>query len=143
MLTDPPYGAEYEGKTRERLRIRNDDAAAIAELLPAAFAVADGHLAAGGAAYIFSPSGSGLGVFVDAFSGVGWELRQSLVWVKDQMVLGHADYHLQHELVLYGYKPTPRRGQAGPWRRQVGVVGMGRCRCLRCRGRGRLGCIRR
>jgi len=27
------------------------------------------------------------------------------VWVKDSMVLGHADYHFRHEGVLYGYKP--------------------------------------
>jgi DNA modification methylase len=113
LVTDPPYGAAYEGKTRERLRIRNDDATAISELLPAAFAVVDSCVVPGGAVYVFSPSGSALGVFVEAFAGVGWELRQSLVWVKDQMVLGHADYHHQHELILYGYKPNSGTGRLG------------------------------
>ena len=42
-----------------------------------------------------------------AFLGAGWDLRQTLVWVKDAFVLGHSDYHYQHEPILYGYKPIP------------------------------------
>jgi DNA modification methylase len=63
--------------------------------------------------YVFTPTGAALPVFVDAFLGVGWELRQSLVWVKDAMVLGHADYHYQHESILYGYKPFSGAGRLG------------------------------
>ena len=48
-----------------------------------------------------------------AFREVGWELRQTLVWVKDAMVLGHADYHYRHEPILYGYKPGPGRWGRG------------------------------
>jgi DNA modification methylase len=113
VVTDPPYGAEYEGKTRERLRIQNDHATTISTLLPAVLERADRHVAQGAAFYVVSPSSSGRGVFIDALAGVGWGVRQSLVWVKDQMVLGHADYHHQHELVLYGYKPRPGGGRLG------------------------------
>jgi DNA modification methylase len=110
VMTDPPYGATYEGKTRARLRIRNDDPATLDGLLPAAFAVADANLAAGSAVYVFHPTGAVLPVFLEAFLGVGWQLRQSLAWVKDAMVLGHADYHFQHESILYGYKPLLGKG---------------------------------
>ena len=49
--------------------------------------------------------------------GQGWRLHQTLVWVKDALVLGHADYHYRHEPILYGYKPGGgRRGRgANGW----------------------------
>ncbi len=31
-------------------------------------------------------------------------LSQVLIWVKNSMVLGHGDYHYQHEPILYGWK---------------------------------------
>jgi DNA modification methylase len=62
---------------------------------------------------MFHPTGSLLPVFVDAFVGAGWELRQTLVWAKDAMVLGHADYHHQHESIVYGYKPRSGAGRLG------------------------------
>ena len=31
-------------------------------------------------------------------------LRQCMLWNKGQMVLGHSDYHYQHEPILYGWK---------------------------------------
>ena len=47
----------------------------------------------------------------------GWRLHQTLVWVKDAPVLGHADYHYRHEPILYGYAPSEtRRGRGkGGW----------------------------
>jgi DNA modification methylase len=33
----------------------------------------------------------------------GWRLHETLVWVKDSMVLGHSDYHYRHEPILFGY----------------------------------------
>ena len=40
--------------------------------------------------------------------------HETLVWVKDVFVLGHSDYHYQHEPILYGYLPgngRPGRGR--------------------------------
>ena len=45
----------------------------------------------------------------NAFLAQGWRLHQTLVWVKDALVLGHADYHYGHEPMLYGYKPGDGR----------------------------------
>jgi site-specific DNA-methyltransferase (adenine-specific) len=36
-------------------------------------------------------------------------LHQCMVWNKGQMVLGHSDYHYQHEPILYGWKPGAKR----------------------------------
>ena len=35
----------------------------------------------------------------------GWLLKHSLIWVKNNHVLGGADYHYKHEPALYGWKP--------------------------------------
>ncbi len=108
VVTDPPYGVGYEGKTPRALRIANDDTAGLASLLARAFAATDTVLRPA-AMYVFHPSGALSVTFANAFVGVGWALRQTLVWVKDQMVLGHADYHYRHEPILYGCKPAPVR----------------------------------
>src|SRR3990167_11236716 len=34
----------------------------------------------------------------------GWKVRHELIWVKDRFVFGRADYHYQHEPILYGWK---------------------------------------
>jgi hypothetical protein len=118
LWTDPPYGVGYVGKTRESLRIEGDHLQGLAELLEASFAAADGVLAPGARLYVAHPSGPSLLSFARAFCAAGWDLRQDLVWVKDSMVLGHADYHFRHEGVFYGYKPGESRhgrGHRGWW----------------------------
>jgi DNA modification methylase len=116
LWTDPPYGVDYVGKTKKALRLANDGAAGLGSLLRAAFASADAVLRPGAAVYVAHPAGAQSVEFAQAFLEQGWRLRQSLVWVKDAMVLGHADYHYRHEPILYGNKPGPGRwgrGQQG------------------------------
>jgi DNA modification methylase len=115
MWTDPPYGVSYEGKTLQRLRIANDRSCGLAELLASALARVDAVLTAGAAVYMAHPAGPLQGLFISAFCGVGWQLRQSLIWVKDSFVLGRSDYHFRHEPILFGYKPAEqgRRGRGG------------------------------
>jgi DNA modification methylase len=115
LLTDPPYGSGYSGKTPRRLRIENDDEEGLPDLLAAAFAAIDPVLAPGAPIYLFHPAGPSSVYFTDALRQIGWKIRQGLVWVKDSMVLGHGDFHYRHEPILYAAKPgTPLgRGRAG------------------------------
>lgn len=102
LWTDPPYGVEYVGGTSKALSIENDSPAGLRELLDGAFKVATLVLEDGAAVYICHPAGA-LGLtFADAFRAVEWRLHQTLVWVKDSMVLGRSDYHYRHEAILYG-----------------------------------------
>ena len=58
--------------------------------------------------------------FAQAFVAVGWRFHETLAWVKDSMVLGHSDYHYQHEPIIYGWK-----GKNRPWyggRDKVSVI---------------------
>lgn len=111
LWTDPPYGVSYEGKTKAKLRIENDDAEGLEALLEAAFAAMSGSLRPGAAIYVASPGGRLLLAFGAAFVAAGWDLRQGLVWVKDTLVLGRSDYHYRHEQLLYGFKRG--RGRLG------------------------------
>jgi DNA modification methylase len=111
LLTDPPYGVDYRGKTKRSLRIANDDGNGIADLLSETFPVLDKVLAPGTPIYLFHPAGPASAVFVKAFLDVGWQIRQGLVWVKDALVLGHGDYHFRHEPIIYGTTPGGRLGR--------------------------------
>jgi DNA modification methylase len=113
MSTDPPYGVEYEGGTKEHLTIRNDRPETLEALLRESFTAADQVLAPGAAIYVCHPAGALSLTFGQQFLARGWRLHQTLVWVKDSIVLGRSDYHYKHEPVLFGYKPAEagRRGR--------------------------------
>lgn len=114
LWTDPPYGVSYEGKTKAKLRIEGDGADGLGALLTDAFASADAALRPGAPLYVASPGGPRSLVFGQAFTEAGWRLHQTLVWLKDAMVLGHCDYHYIHEQILFGYKPGEGRlGRGG------------------------------
>jgi len=113
LWTDPPYGVGYVGKTDEELTLAGDEAGGLDSLLVGAFGAADRVLRPGAALYVAHPAGALSLTFGRRFVETGWHLHQSLVWVKDRMVLGHADYHYRHEPILYGYKPGPGRWGRG------------------------------
>lgn len=114
MWTDPPYGVDYVGKTKDALTIQNDGAADLPELLTGAFATATVALVPGAPVYIAHPPGPLSLDFAHAFQQSGWLLRQNLIWVKDAMVLGRSDYHYRHEPILYGFTdPEPGSGRLG------------------------------
>jgi DNA modification methylase len=66
-------------------------------------------LVPGAALYVFHPAGAAQMTFLQAFIAAGWELRQSLVWLKDSIVLGHSDFHYRHEPIAYANTPSDRR----------------------------------
>jgi DNA modification methylase len=115
MWTDPPYGVSYVGKTKEAKTIKNDGAEGLPALLGGAFGAADSiALTDGAAIYIAHPPGALSVTFDNAFVAQGWRLHQTLIWVKDSMVLGHSDYHFKHEPITFGYKPgSGRFGRGG------------------------------
>ena len=119
MWTDPPYGVDYVGKSKDALTIENDSAAGLPALLEKAFSAVDSVLGDGAPIYVAHPAGRQGLVFGEQFTVVGWRLHQVLVWVKDRMVLGHSDHHMKHEPILYGWKGKNRHWYGD--RKQVSV----------------------
>jgi len=110
VVTDPPYGVSYVSPGRwvknKHRAIANDDAqdAELLELVRDALTLAWAHSREGGAAYVFHADVR-REVFVEAMRGAGYFLHQTLLWVKDQLVLSRMDYQPLHEPILYGWKP--------------------------------------
>jgi DNA modification methylase len=111
LWTDPPYGVGYVGKTPAALTIENDERTGLEKLLARSFSAIDEVLAEGARLYLAHPTGELGLLFGKSFLAAGWRLRQTLVWVKDSLVLGRSDYHYRHESILYGHKPG--RGRIG------------------------------
>lgn len=103
MWTDPPYGVDYVGGTKDKLTIQNDSASDLPDLLRGAFGLAP--LRPGAPFYIAHPAGPQSLEFLLAVVDVGWVIRQGLVWVKNTFVLGRSDYHYRHEPIIYGVVP--------------------------------------
>lgn len=102
VWTDPPYGVNYVGKTKDALTIDNDGKDGLEELLNGAFATIIA-VARGGAPVYVAHADTERMTFEKAMIDSGITVRQNLVWVKNTLVLGHADYHYKHEPILYGF----------------------------------------
>ncbi|AFM40317.1 DNA modification methylase [Desulfosporosinus acidiphilus SJ4] len=122
VLTDPPYNVDYQGATKDKLKIQNDkmEDDKFLAFLTDAFTQMYEHSKKGAAIYVFHADSEGYN-FRAAFKHAGYTLRQCLVWVKNSMVLGRQDYQWRHEPILYGWKD----GASHSWysdRKQTTVV---------------------
>ena len=105
VLTDPPYNVDYQGGTKDKLKIQNDKMQDDKFLLflVSAFKNMYEFSKKGAAIYVFHADSEGYN-FRAAFKQAGYQLRQCLIWVKNSLVMGKQDYQWQHEPVLYGWK---------------------------------------
>lgn len=105
LLTDPPYGVDYTGKTKDALKIQNDAKTdeEMIEFLSSAFRSADSVMKPGAVFYIWY-AGTKEHAFDKACQLTGWEVRQILIWAKNTMVMGRQDYQWKHEPCIYGWK---------------------------------------
>ncbi len=106
VWVDAPYGVSYTGKTADALKIRNDDlnGAELEMFLRSAFTAACNACKPGAVWYAAAPAGPQFLHFAVVLTELGiW--RQTLVWLKDSLVLGHSDFHYRHEALFTGWKP--------------------------------------
>lgn len=105
IITDPPYNVVYEGKTKDKLTIENDEMeeSEFISFLIRAFRNMEEYTRPGGAFYIFHASMK-TREFREASESAGFSVRQVLIWVKNIFVLGRQDYQWRHEPCLYGWK---------------------------------------
>lgn len=123
-ITDPPYNVAYVGKTKDALTIENDKMADgdFRQFLVDAFRAANDNMKPGSAFYIWHADSEGFN-FRGACKDIGWDVKECLIWNKNQMVLGRQDYQWKHEPCLYGWK----QGASHNWysdRKQTTVIDM-------------------
>ena len=104
LLTDPPYNVAYEGQNG--MTIENDNMAPdeYIDFLTRVLRAASYTLKKGGGFYIFYADGFNYEVTSALHAVPELQLKQVLIWVKSQIVLGRQDYQWQHEPCLYGWK---------------------------------------
>lgn len=116
IFTDPPYNVAYQGGTKDKLTIQNDamSEAQFENFLLNAYQAMYANIKEGGAIYVCHADSSGF-TFRKTFVEAGFMLKQCLIWVKDNFVLGRQDYNWQHEPILYGWKPGAAHNWYGPF----------------------------
>lgn len=104
-LSDPPYNVAYEGKTKDKLKIKNDSMSSesFKDFLVKAFFAFKENLKAGGSYYIFHADSEGHNFRLACIENK-LLVKQCLIWNKNVMVMGRQDYHWKHEPILYGWK---------------------------------------
>ena len=110
LLTDPPYNVNYGGDAHSPAAgkhrvIENDNLtdSDFYRFLLAFYQNAEAALKPGGAFYIWHADSEGYN-FRKALRDAGLQLRQTLIWNKNSLVLGRQDYQWKHEPCLYGWK---------------------------------------
>jgi DNA modification methylase len=111
MVTDPPYGVEYDPAWRNAALqgsntartgvVLNDDRADWRE----AWALFPGDVA-----YVWHGALHAATV-ADSLTACGFDIRAQIIWAKERLVMGRGHYHWQHEPCWYGV----RKGGTGHW----------------------------
>ncbi|CAA7615006.1 site-specific DNA-methyltransferase [Magnetospirillum sp. SS-4] len=105
MVTDPPYGVEYDPTWRNEAgvsstartgKVANDDRADWRE----AWALFPGEVAYVWHAAIFAK------VVAESLEANDFKVRAQIIWSKSRFVLGRGDYHWQHEPCWYAVRKT-------------------------------------
>jgi DNA modification methylase len=104
MVTDPPYGVNYDPAWRGVLGVNlnqkklgavlNDDRADWRE----AWALFPGDVV-----YVWH-AGLFAGVVAESLAACDFELRSQIIWTKDRFALSRGDYHWQHEPCWYAVR---------------------------------------
>lgn len=114
MVTDPPYGVEYDASWRERAgfngknaaqgKVLNDDRADWRE----AWALFPGQVA-----YVWHGALHNIAV-AESLKAAKFEVRAQIVWVKTRAPISRGHYHWQHEPAFYAERADDG-GDAGSW----------------------------
>lgn len=116
MVTDPPYGVEYDPDWRNRAdrangkpygaraigKVVNDDRADWTE----AFTLFRGDVV-----YCWHPPGANSVVFYHSLETAGFDVRMQIIWAKQQFPIGRGNYHVKHEPCWYAV----RKGGTAHW----------------------------
>ena len=109
LITDPPYNVNYEGGTKDKLKIENDNMSndEFYQFLNNVFINAYTVLKDGASFYVWYASREVVN-FQTSIEKSGLTVKQELIWNKNSLVMGRQDYQWKHEPCLYGWKETDK-----------------------------------
>lgn len=126
IITDPPYNVDY-GKKNEDVnkaigggrfgnpyQIKNDvmPGSEFYQFLRDAFANIHNFISKDCPLYVFYAHIETLN-FYNAINDAGFNIKQTLIWVKEHFVIGRQDYQWKHEPIIYGWSKTGKHYWCG------------------------------
>lgn len=101
LITDPPYNVDYQGRTKSKLKIKNDsqDEESFVQFLIKAFTAAKLSVKSGASAYIWFSQGHSPSFYLGV-ERAGWKVRQQLIWNKNNFTMG-SPYRNKYEPCLF------------------------------------------
>lgn len=103
MVTDPPYGVQYDPAWRHRRGVnKSARSAKIANDERADWSAA-WNLFPGQIAYVWHGALRSTVVAESLIKG-GFSIRAQIIWAKERLVMGQGDYHWQHEPCWYAVR---------------------------------------
>ncbi len=116
MVTDPPYGVDYDPDWRNRAdRANGKPYGASAIGLVTNDTRADWReayaLFPGDVTYVWHPPGARQVEFFESLVAAGFEVRMQIIWAKSHFPIGRGNYHVQHEPCWYAV----RKGKTAHW----------------------------
>jgi DNA modification methylase len=102
IFSDPPYNSAYEGYTKDKLTIQNDDMSPeqFDRFLRDSFASFRTVVKPGASLYICHSS-SFQREFQNALEAAGFEVRCQIIWAKNTFAWGFGRYKFRHEPIFY------------------------------------------
>jgi DNA modification methylase len=111
MVTDPPYGVEYDPRWRERAGLgRQRQVGAVVNDGRADWSAAY-QLFPGDVAYVWHAGVHAVEV-AQSLATAEFQIRAQIIWAKQHFALSRGNYHWQHEPCWYGV----RQGRNANWR---------------------------
>jgi DNA modification methylase len=112
VFTDPPYGISYQGGTKKRKAIENDQKQGedLKSFLLTMFSNVCLVSKQGASAYVCHADTERVN-FTSAFVEAGFHLSSVIIWVKNNAPFCRQDYFWKHEPILYGWQA----GSAHSW----------------------------
>ena len=112
VFSDLPYNCAYEGYTKDRLTIQNNDMSPeqFDRFLRVSFASFRTVVKPGASLYICHSS-SFQREFQNALEAAGFEVRCQIIWAKNTFAWGFGRYKFQHEPIFYAHAA----GEKDPW----------------------------
>src|SRR6185312_9668425 len=103
MVTDPPYGVNYDPAWRHRAGVNNSSRTGKVENDGRADWEAAWTLFRGNIAYVWHGALHAVTV-ASSLERQGFGIRAQIIWAKERLVIGRGDYHWQHEPCWYAVR---------------------------------------
>ena len=103
MVTDPPYGVNYDPEWRHRAGVNNSSRTGRVENDSRADWAEAWRLFPGGIAYVWHGALHATTV-AQSLEREGFSIRSQIIWAKERLVIGRGDYYWQHEPCWYAVR---------------------------------------